>query len=115
MANKRTLKKDIQKVCGKAAVEVLIGLPPEVSNKIVLQLAELQTKALARVTFGFDHSRRDFDSPKTFRIAKSRYNKIAYRKLKADFNEALKNIVSEINASLTNRKKQDAPDETSAK
>lgn len=104
MANKRNLKKHIQQVCGQAAVEVLIGLPSEISHDIVLRLAELQTSAIANVTFAFDHVRKDFPDSHQYNKAKQKYNKTAYTKLKNDFNVGLKTIVSEINAALkTNR------------
>ena len=98
--NKRTLKKHIQQVCGNAAVEVLINLPAEVARKIVFQLAELQTRSLANISFSFDHSRRDFPTTKDYNRARTAYNRAAFSKLRKDFDEALQSIVKEINSSL---------------
>lgn len=100
MANKRTLKKHIQRVCGSAAVEVLMGLPSEISHDIVIRLAQLQTTALANATFAFEHVCRDYADRKLYNKAKHQYNKAAYAKLKADFDAGLKEIVSEINTAL---------------
>ena len=101
MANKRILKKQIQQVCGDAAVDVLINLPHEVAETIVLKIAKLQSQSLANVSFCFDHSVRDFANAKAYNIAKSQYNRKAYKKLKDDFNAGLKEIVAEINTTLT--------------
>ena len=101
MANKRTLKKHIQQVCGQAAVEVLVNLPSDIAHNIVLELARLQSHSLANISFGFDHVRRDYSTIKEYNHAKSEYNRSAFNKLKTDFNENLAKIVKEINSSIS--------------
>lgn len=106
MANKRELKKKIRQICGNAAVEVLLSLPSEISHNIVLELAKLQTLSLSNVSFVFDHSAKDFENHKEYNKAKSKYNRAAYHRLKADFNKSLKEIVSQINTDLTREQLQ---------
>lgn len=103
MANKRTLKKHIQRVCGQAAVEVLIGLPSDISHNIVIRLAELQTSAIANATFAFEHVCRDYANRHLYNKAKHQYNKAAYAKLNGDFDAGLKEIVGEINSALKSK------------
>lgn len=106
MSNKKSLKKHIHRVCGQAAVEVLQDLPVEIAHKAVVQLAVLQSGALAKVSFSFDHSRRDFANKHAYNKARTLYVKAAYDKLKSDFNKDLQKIVSEINSNLSDNDRQ---------
>lgn len=100
MANKRNLKKRIHRVCGEAAIDVLFNLPYEIANKMVLELAELQSQSLANATFSFDRSHKDFADKREYNKARTQYNKTAFRKLNSDFKNNLQAIVDEINKSL---------------
>ena len=100
MANKRDLKKRIRQICGEAAVEVLVNLPEDIANDIVLEIAALQSKSLSAVSFSFDRTPRDFDDCRMYKKERRHYNKLAYKKLSADFNHSLTQIVKEINTRL---------------
>lgn len=100
MANRRTLKKMIHRTCSDWAVRILIELKPEQARKAVLSLAALQTKTLGDVSFAFDRSRRDFDTPRDYKKALSAYNAKAFATLKHNFREGLDEIVKQINAAV---------------
>lgn len=106
MANKRTLKKHIQRVCGEAAVLVLTELPAEVAHKIVIKLATLQSSALAKVSFSYDRTHKDFGNAQEYNKARRSYSHAAYCKLLKEFNDNLQTIVSEINSTLTAQQRE---------
>lgn len=107
MANKRALKKRIQQVCGEAAVEVLVSLPEAPARKAVIQLAELQSRSLANVSFAYDRTPRDFANRHEYNIARAAYTRAAFNRLRSDFTKSLEAIVKEINAGLTNAERED--------
>lgn len=100
MKNKRYLKKRIQQICGQAAVEVLLGLPSEIAHPIVIRLAELQSRSLARVSFRFDRNKAAFSDPRAYTKARSACVRAAYATLQKDFKDQIADIVSQINTSL---------------
>lgn len=104
MANKRTLKKRIQQLCGAAAVQVMMNFSPAVSQKIVVKLAKLQSVTIANISFGFDHVRKDFANANEYNKAKHEYMRAAYKQLKYEFNRQLTTIVDEINSSVKAQK-----------
>ena len=101
MANKRILKKRIRRICGEAALDVLLSLPEETAEKIIFKIAQLQSRNIAKISFGFDHVRKDFESVKAYNEAREAYTRTAYKKLNEDFNKELAEIVKEINVTLT--------------
>jgi len=100
MANKRTIKKRIYAVCGEAAVDILIAIPHETACPIVIKIAELQEKTVSNVSFSFDHKPSDYANRREYNTARARYNRLAFRQLKNDFNRGLKEIISELNAQI---------------
>lgn len=97
MSNKRSIKKNIHRICGEAAIDVLMNLPSDKAREIVIKIAELQTTSLANMSFDFDRSRRDFPNGRMYNQARRHYNRQAIKKLNTEFNNALKRIVEQLN------------------
>lgn len=103
--NKRLLKKQVKYVCGDLAScvlfeDVLFGdakNDPKVAE-IVDKIAGLQVDTLKNATFSFDKVERDFESKAAYRVAREKYNKLAYTKLVEDFNDKVADILHEINS-----------------
>ena len=106
MANKRLLKKQIQKLCGQAAVEVLVNLPKDRAQKIVIKLALLQSHALSNVSFAFDRAQHDFDNAHLYHKARRAYTRQAFTRLRKEFQAGLEAVVKEINEGLTDEERQ---------
>ncbi len=106
MANKRNLKKQIRNICGDLAAECAMAIQfvpmvdKEKMSEIISRVAGLQENTLARVSFSFDKSVRDFANNHEYIKAKKAYNKIAYRKLVADFNNTVEKVVDDMNAAV---------------
>lgn len=112
MANKRTLKKQIRRVCGEIAAEAVIAYHsiPEVNSEaagqIVGDVFELQCGSLSRVSFVFDKSRSDFENDAAYRAARRRYNAAAFAKLRTDFTEGVSKALKELNAAIPEEVRQ---------
>jgi DNA relaxase NicK len=112
MANKRTLKKQIHYACGDLAAEnimarhLLPGVNNDAVNLIINDIAELQVNSLARVSFFFDKTKKNFDNEHEYRKARKNYFKKAYNKLAEDFNNNVAEIVKAMNASLSKEAKE---------
>ena len=80
MANKRSLKKQIRYICGDLAGEcifareIIPGIDHDKANGIIIDIAALQSEALAKTTFAFDKSVRDatHTARHAIRISKTR-------------------------------------------
>lgn len=98
-------------ICGSLAGECVIakitvpGIDPEAINKIIYELAELQTNALSRVNFDFPQSPKAFATVHEYNKARSQYFAAAYKKLKDEFNAHIEAIVKEMNAALPQAQK----------
>ncbi len=103
MANKRLLKKNIRRVCGDLAAEIVYAasvnenFSTEKVCNIVKKIAELQVTALDMVTFSFDKSASEFDNRHEYNKARKAYNKKAYRNLCNKFDAAVQTIVKAMN------------------
>ncbi len=99
MANKRELKKFVRNTCGALAAEILLARAafPEIERKkvhdIVVDIAGLQSSTLAKVTIAYPGTAENNKQ-------KSAYFRAAYKKLLADFQESVREIVAKMNAAL---------------
>lgn len=106
MANKRILKKQVHYICGDIALECAIalqtipGINEEIINQTIVDLAELQTKTLEKISFSFDKAAHDYDNKSEYTKEKALYNKKAFSKLKIEFNQAILDIVNKMNSAL---------------
>ncbi len=112
MASKRNLKKQIRNICGDLAAECAMAIQyapmvdEEKMSDIISRVAGLQENTLARVSFSFDKSERDFDNRHQYIQAKKAYYKVAYCKLVADFNNAVEKMVDDMNAAMPKAPKE---------
>ena len=103
MASKRDLKKRIKYICGDLAGECIIaklmipGINAEMMDEIVFDIATLQTTTLKRVSFIYDKSKKEFGDVKSYNLARTQYFAEAYKKLIAEFNAGVTNIVVSMN------------------
>ncbi len=106
MANKRELKKFIRNTCGALALDMVLAREsfPVIDRKavhdVVLDVARLQTRSLARVSVEFDRTPAQFESKAAYNKARHAFYNDAYAKLLADFNKSVKEIVAKMNAAL---------------
>lgn len=104
--NKRTLKKEIRLICGSMAAECVMaiidipGADREKFDDCIRSIAELQTNVLRLVNLSFPRSASSFESKKEYAAEKSKYYKASFRKLKADFNHRLEEIIKDMNSAL---------------
>lgn len=112
MANKRDLKKVIRAVCGDIASECILArhFVPDIDTDkmmaIVIETADLQCNTLENVSFSFDKSERSFDNGHQYREERRKYFKKGYKKLRADFDMAVVEIVNKMNAALPEKQKE---------
>ncbi len=106
MANKRQLKKNIAYVCGELAAEILIAyhLSKDVERSaveaIINDIAELQAGTIAKVTFAFDKTKKDFENAGEYNKAHAKYYAAAYAKLREEFTAKAADIVAEMNKAV---------------
>ena len=104
--NKRTLKKEIRLICGSMAAECVMaileipGADQEKFDDCIRHIAELQTSVLKLVNISYPRSASSYDSKKEYAAEKSKYYKASFRKLKADFNHRLEEIIKDMNSAL---------------
>lgn len=112
MANKRILKKQIHYICGDLAAECIMareivpGIDAQKMNEVICRIAALQEQTLAKISFAFDKTPAEFESGKLYNKAREEYNAKAFRTLTAEFNNAVKEIVHEMNQALPESQKQ---------
>ena len=111
-SSKRLLKKEIRSICGALAGECVIakitipGINPETLNKIIYELADLQSNALRRVSVEFPQSPKAFATVKEYKDARTKYFKAAFTSLKNEFNAHVEKIVKDMNAALPAEQKE---------
>ncbi len=103
MANKRQLKKNISRVCGDLAADLILasysvgGIDRDKVDNILVQIASLQSESRAKVSFVFDKVAKDFATVKEYKAARQAYNRAAFDRLSKDFAETATAIVKEMN------------------
>lgn len=103
MQSKRDLKKQIRYICGDLVGEcLLIGeICPEDRqqdlDQLIIDLAVLQEKTIARISFSFDKSANEFDSKQAYEQARGKYYRAAFNKLHEQFNRDLADCVHRMN------------------
>lgn len=106
MASKRNIKKNIRLVCGDVAGECIVsahlipGVDVPALHKAIIDTADLQTEALAKVSVAFDKTPSDFPSRHDYNKARRAYYRQAFHALTAHFNKVLSEIVTEMNAAV---------------
>lgn len=104
MANKRELKKKIQYVCGDLAADILLAsyiseeVDREQADKLLAEIAGIQDEAIARASFWFDKTPKDFENTAAYHKARTAYNKAAFAALRKDFSDKINAVVKEMNA-----------------
>lgn len=104
MANKRQLKKAIGYACGEMAGECFFAqntfenTNPEDWEKIILDIAMLQTEAVNRVSVDFDKTPKDFANGKEYKKARRTYFKAVEKALGNYMKEESEKIVGAMNA-----------------
>lgn len=106
MANKRIVKKNIHRLCGALAAELLSaascidGFDGSKVPEVVGRIAQLQVNSLAHCSFSFDKAPTDFADARAFNSARRRYNRSAFARLQADIETETSAILKEMNAML---------------
>ncbi|MCM1033833.1 MAG: hypothetical protein NC405_08810 [Odoribacter sp.] len=106
MASKRQLKKRISYVCGELATEILIAshmldnVDRKAVNKIIGEIATLQTTSRDRVSVSFDKVPRDFENGAAYNKAHRTYFKKAFESLRSDFGKKVLEIVKDMNSAI---------------
>lgn len=106
MANKRQIKKQIRYICGDIAAEctlarhLLDGVNKEKLEEALVHVAELQQNTLAKVNVNFDKTPSEFPSMAEYDKAKAEFFSKAFKSIRDDFNNRLKEIVAEMNSAL---------------
>lgn len=112
MSSRRDIKKHIEDLCGDLATEVMIwaqlnsDVPAQKVNKIIADLAQLQTDAIASTNFSFDRTERDFPTRAEYRRARTAYNRKAYDKIRRDLNKGVEEIAAALNAATPGQPKE---------
>ncbi len=110
MANKRSLRKYIECVCGEIAAECIIasnvieGIDRKAMEQQVVKVALMQESALRRVGVTFDRRPCDFENGRAYRRARNAYYRAAYRSLLDTLHSDVEATVAEMNKALPARK-----------
>lgn len=112
MANKRDLKKFIKYTCGDIAGECIFaklyfqGADSDKMDEIIVKAAALQTTTIDKVSVSFDKTLKSFaGNALEYRKAKNAYYKECYKTLKTELANTVAEIVSEMNAALSQEQK----------
>ncbi len=103
MQSKRDLKKQIRYICGDLVGECLliVEICPENRrqelDQLIIDLAVLQERTIARVNFSFDRSANEYDSKQAYEKARGQYYRAAFSKLHEQFNRDLADCVHRMN------------------
>lgn len=106
MATKRELKKFIRNVCGDLAAEIILAraafpsIDGKAVNKIVREIAALQTRTLALVSLECDLAPKSFENALEYKKYRCKYFKHAFDKLLVEFDNSIEELVKEMNAAL---------------
>lgn len=110
MANKRTLRKYIECVCGEIAAECIIAsnlikdIDRQAMENLVVSVAMLQESTLRRVSVAFDHTPGTFPDGRAYRKARNAYYRAAYKSMLDAFRKEVVGIVKEMNKALPAKK-----------
>lgn len=105
-ANKRSLKKEIHRICGAIAGECIIsriafpGSNPEKFNELIYRTADLQSSALKLVNVDFPGSPSGYASRKEYNDARHAYYNASFAKLREHFNSRVHEIIHELNETI---------------
>ena len=117
MANKRTLKKNISRICGALAGDaILAGYFDNVDRSriedIVRRVAALQEVSRAKVSFWYDKAPRDFEGDlRAYHKARRAYFRAGFEKLRSEFNHEAISILKELNEAVPADVRQAVSDE----
>ena len=106
MSTKKQIKKNVRRVCGDLAAEILIaskvlkGFDEKDVAKIINEIAALQEKTVCNATFSFDKAPHDFENRADYNKARRAYFHAAYKKLEEDFRNSVLAIVKDMNAAM---------------
>lgn len=106
MTNRRQIKKEITAICGALATECVLageyieGIDTAAFDKIIIEIAGLQSHAISRCSIAFDKVPSDFENHGEYSKARAAYFAEAFRNLKKEFNEKTGDIVKQMNALL---------------
>lgn len=112
MSSIRKFKKQVRYACGDLAAETLVasyyinGFAREDANRIICDVAALQSDTLAKCKFFFDKVCRDYDNEAEYRRARRAYFKAAFATLHKNFRERMEQIVKEMNKALPTEAKE---------
>lgn len=112
MANKRQLKKSIRFICGDLAGECFLArqFVPNVDkaklNQAIVEIAQLQDDTLAKTSFSYEKTPKDFESTSAYHKAKHDYYRTAYNMLIDHFNDEVKKIVHLMNEAMPSEQKE---------
>ena len=114
MANKRDLKKYVRTMCGALAGECVLssefvdGVDRKKMDEALLDAADLQGASLEVITFYFDKSRREFDSPRAYKKARRAYFKHGYAKFAKEFEQHVGDILKKMNSAIPEEARAEA-------
>lgn len=103
MANKRQLKKAIRYACGDMAGECFFAqntfenTNPEDWDKIIINIALLQGRAIDKISVDFDKTPKDFANGREYKKARRTYFKAVETAIKKFMAEESEKIVGEMN------------------
>lgn len=103
MANKRQIKKEITDICGALATECIFaieyveGLDIKAMQQVIIEIANLQDHAISRCSVVFDKTPSNFENGHDYTVARDKFFADAFRNLRKEFNEAVGQIVKEMN------------------
>ena len=103
MSSKRHLKKRINDICNNLADDIQHAafLHNDIDEQkvcdVLTDIARLQVESLAKVTFAFDKSAKDFETRRAYRAAMHKYKAAAYAKLRKEFADSAFEIVKRMN------------------
>jgi len=104
--NKRSLKKEIRIICGSLAAGCIFASmsgteeQKKAYDDIICEIAELQTNALRLTNVSYPRGASSYENKKEYSADRAAYYKMAFRKLKGDFNAHVEAILKKMNALL---------------
>lgn len=111
MANKRQLKKAIYRTCGDVAGECIFASEAfgteanlEEWDKIIVEVALLQSEAVNRVSEPFKQLPKDFASIKEYKKARNAHAKSVVNDIKDLMTQTLQEVAAKMNALMPKAK-----------
>lgn len=110
--NKRSLKKEIRIICGSLAAGCIFASMSgteedrKAYDDIICEIAGLQTNALRLANVSYPRGAASYESKKEYAADRAAYYRMAFRKLKADFNAHVEAIIKKMNALLPAEQKE---------